>query len=337
MFLDEGARLHRRVGADVQLLGALQLVEQLDGAVHGPAASLVDLQPHRDVDVRGQRDGVALLVPVPVQLVHHDVEPGFVVLGVVQHVHQVRPGGNVRILQTLGDELLQLLGGVLLDHAGLDAVGERPAGVAAAALAGGARHEPHDAAVVGGLVEVVVAAGDEDRLQVRRALGRGQHLHGPEVGDADHADVAVAPRLFGNPLDEVVRVLAQRDAAGVVVADMLAAGVAGAAQVADDVDVVLLDDAGDVAGLDAAVPHRAGAPLRRGGQGQRLQFLAVRAQRHQRRARLVLSALVGVRSEFDAVPHGDAEVLADGNLFPAGVDCLILIHDCEAPRVKTSG
>jgi hypothetical protein len=164
-----------------------------------------------------------------------------------------------------------------------------------------------------------VAAGDEDRLQVRRALGRGQDLHGPEVGDADHADVAVAPGLLGDPLDEVVRILAQGHSAGVVVADVLTAGVAGAAQVADDVDVVLPHDAGDVTGFDAAVPHRAGAPLRRGGQCQRLQFLAVRAECHQRRARLVVGALVGVCGELDAVAHRDPEVLADGNLFAAGI------------------
>ena len=48
---------------------------------------------------------------IAVELVHHDVEPGLVVLGVVEHVHQVRPGGDVRILQALGDVLLQLLGG----------------------------------------------------------------------------------------------------------------------------------------------------------------------------------------------------------------------------------
>ena len=122
----------------------------------------------------------------------------------------------------------------------------------------------------------------------------------------------------GDPLDEVVGVLAQRHAAGVVVADVLAAGRAGAAQVADDVDVVLLDDAGDVAGLDAAVPHRAGAPLRRRGQRQRLQFLAVGAQRDERGPRLVLGAVVGVRGELDAVAHRDPEVLADGDLLAAG-------------------
>src|SRR5690606_5556373 len=114
---------------------------------------------------------------------------------------------------------------------GFDAVGERPAGVAAAALAGGSGHEPHDAAVVGGLVEVVVAARDEDGFEVRGAFGGGEDLHGPEVGDADHADVAVAPGLGGDPFDEVVGVLAERDPAGVVVADVLAAGVAGAADV----------------------------------------------------------------------------------------------------------
>ena len=79
VLLDEGARLHRRVGADVQLLRALQRVEQLDGAVHGPAAALVDLQVDRDVDVPGQVDRVALLVPVAVEVVHDDVEPGLVV------------------------------------------------------------------------------------------------------------------------------------------------------------------------------------------------------------------------------------------------------------------
>lgn len=47
---------------------------------------------------------------VAVELVHHDVEPGLVVLWIVQHVHQVRPGCDVRILQALADKLLQLLG-----------------------------------------------------------------------------------------------------------------------------------------------------------------------------------------------------------------------------------
>ena len=191
-------------------LGPFSDVEELDVAVDGPAAALVDLQVDRDVDVRGEVDRVALLVPVAVELVHHDVEPGLVVRRVVQ---QRGPGSARR--RRRGPAAARRRAprsprGVRLEHPRLDAVGERPAGVAAAALAGGARHEPHDAAVVGRLVEVVVAAGDEDRLEVRRPLGGGEHLHRAEVGDADHADVAVAPRLRGDPLDEVVGVLAER-------------------------------------------------------------------------------------------------------------------------------
>ena len=85
--------------------GPLSVVEQLDVAVDGPAAALVDLQVDRDVDVPGEVDRVALLVPLAVELVHHDVEPGLVVLRVVQQVHEVRPGGHVGVLQPLGDPL----------------------------------------------------------------------------------------------------------------------------------------------------------------------------------------------------------------------------------------
>ncbi len=327
VLFDEGPRLHGRVGADVKFLGALERVEELDGAVHRPAAALVDLEPDRDVDVRREGDRVALLVPLAVEVVHHDVEPRFVVLRVVEDMHQVGPGSHVRVLQAFGDAPLDLLGRVRLQHAGLDAVGEGPAGVAPAALAGCARHEPHDAAVVRGLVEVVVAAADEDGLEGRRALGRGQYLHRAEVGDADHADVAVAPGLGRDPLDEVVGVLAQRDAAGVVVADVLALGRAGAPQVADDVDVALLDDARDVAGLDAAVPHGAGPTLRRGGQREGLEFLAVRAQGHESGPGGVAEAAVGVGREGDAVAHRDTEVLADGDALCARADRLGVGHE----------
>lgn len=153
-----------------------------------------------------------------------------------------------------------------------------------------------------------MTAGDEDGLQVRG--GGGEDLHGPEIGDADHADVAVAPGLGGDPFDEVVGVLAEGDPTGVVVADVLAVGVTGAADVADDVDVVLGDDAGDVAGFDAAVPHGAGAALQRGGQGEGLEFLAVGAQGDQ----------------LDAVPHGDPQVLADVDGLSARVERFELGH-----------
>jgi hypothetical protein len=39
-----------------------------------------------------------------------------------------------------------------------------------------------------------------------RLLSRDEVLDRGEIGDADHADVPVAPRLRGRPLDEVVAV-----------------------------------------------------------------------------------------------------------------------------------
>ena len=68
------------------------------------------------------------------------------------------------------------------------------------------RHEPgaEQAVVDCRLVEVGGDRHREDRPQVRRPLdGRLELGHG-EVADADHPDVAVAPRLRGRPLDEVV-------------------------------------------------------------------------------------------------------------------------------------
>jgi hypothetical protein len=46
----------------------------------------------------------------------------------------------------------------------------------------------------------------ENRLQMRRILFSSMELLGAEAGNADHADIAVAPRLLCNPLDEVVAV-----------------------------------------------------------------------------------------------------------------------------------
>ena len=46
----------------------------------------------------------------------------------------------------------------------------------------------------------------EDRLQMRRLLLGDSELLGAEAGDADHADIAVAPWLRRDPLDQVVAV-----------------------------------------------------------------------------------------------------------------------------------
>ena len=60
------------------------------------------------------------------------------------------------------------------------------------------------------IVHPTHAAGDrsDDRGQVRRTLTRGQPLHGAAVRPAHHADLAVRPGLFRDPLDRVVAVLA---------------------------------------------------------------------------------------------------------------------------------
>src|ERR1700758_781699 len=66
---------------------------------------------------------------------------------------------------------------------------------------------------------------------MRRPLHRGFHLRPGKVTDADHADVAVRPRLPGCPLDQVVHVetfLAIKKAKG-------SSGATGASTVCDDV------------------------------------------------------------------------------------------------------
>jgi hypothetical protein len=98
-----------------------------------------------------------------------------------------------------------------------------------------------------------MAAVDENGLEMGRRFGRAHHLHGGEVGDADHADVAVAPRLLRDPFHQVVDVLALAVAAEIVVADELALGAATAAHVGDNVAVAVADHGADVAGFDPAV------------------------------------------------------------------------------------
>ena len=46
----------------------------------------------------------------------------------------------------------------------------------------------------------------EDCLQMRRILLGGMELLRPESGNADHADIAVAPWLLRNPFDQVIAV-----------------------------------------------------------------------------------------------------------------------------------
>src|SRR5579883_3649882 len=73
----------------------------------------------------------------------------------------------------------------------------------------------------------------EDRLQMRRVLLGGVELLGAEAGNADHADIAVAPRLLRDPLDQIV---------AVPLAAAAAVRLEDAARRADDVDVAARDE-----------------------------------------------------------------------------------------------
>ena len=68
----------------------------------------------------------------------------------------------------------------------------------------------------------------EDRLQMRRILLGGMKLLRAEAGDADHTDIAVAPWLLCNPLDQVV---------AVPLAPSAAIGFANSARRANDVNI----------------------------------------------------------------------------------------------------
>ena len=68
----------------------------------------------------------------------------------------------------------------------------------------------------------------KDRLQMRRLLLGDMELFGAESRDADHADIAVAPWLRGDPLDQIVAVPLPRAAA---------LGFADTARRSDDVDI----------------------------------------------------------------------------------------------------
>ena len=84
----------------------------------------------------------------------------------------------------------------------------------------------------------------EDGVQMRRLFLGHRKLLGAEAGNADHADVTVAPRLRRDPFDQVVAVPFARAAAF---------GLADAARRADDMHVTARDEKFGVAGL-----HRPG-------------------------------------------------------------------------------
>ncbi len=84
----------------------------------------------------------------------------------------------------------------------------------------------------------------EDRFEMRRLLFGDRELLGAETGNADHADIAVAPGLHRDPLDQIVAIPLARPAAF---------GFADATRRADDVNVTARHEEFGIAGL-----HRPG-------------------------------------------------------------------------------
>lgn len=60
--------------------------------------------------------------------------------------------------------------------------------------------------MIGGLVQIDGGLKREDGLQVRRLLDGRFELGHRKIADAEHADVAIRPRLSRGPLDQVVHV-----------------------------------------------------------------------------------------------------------------------------------
>src|SRR5262249_5770152 len=85
----------------------------------------------------------------------------------------------------------------------------------------------------------------KDSFEMRRVELGSHELLGAEAGNADHADIAVAPRLRRNPFDEVIAVEGARAAA---------LRFADAAWVADHVHIAARDEEARVPGLRRAGP-----------------------------------------------------------------------------------
>src|SRR4029077_16287160 len=87
-----------------------------------------------------------------------------------------------------------------------------------------------------------------------RALPRHVQLFGAKAGNADHADIAVAPRLLRDPFDQVV---------AVPLPGAAAVGFADTARGADDVDIPARHEELGVTGFERPGPERGPGRLRR--------------------------------------------------------------------------
>ena len=137
---------------------------------------------------------------------------------------------------------------------------------------------------------------------MRRVLFGGVELLGTEAGDADHADIAVAPGLLRNPFDQVV---------AVPLAAAAAVRFEDPARRTDDMHIAARNEELGVARLQQAGPERRPGRLRR----QRcrdvrpLQVLVVDREREQHRKLLRRVRPIDIDGEIDAVAHRHGDVL----------------------------
>jgi hypothetical protein len=158
-----------------------------------------------------------------------------------------------------------------------------------------------------------VTATGKDRLEMRRLFDGGFQLRHREVTDAEHADVAVAPRLRRHPLDQVVHVTAFLR----IEETERPSGASGAAQVGDHMHVA------------AGHPEVGGSGLDESGRSAEVLYLAGIRRRGEQRG----EAAVGIRAmqvghQGGAVPHCDRD-----GVVPSGV----IVRFAEVAIVPAGG
>ena len=128
-------------------------------------------------------------------------------------------------------------------------------------------------------------------FQMRRVLARNMQLLGTKSGNADHADIAIAPRLLRDPFDQVVTVPLARTAA---------VRFADAAGRADDMDVTARDEKLRIARFERACPEGRPGRLRRQRfrNVRTLKVLIVDREREQRRKLVALFRTVMSTDKF---------------------------------------
>ena len=146
----------------------------------------------------------------------------------------------------------------------------------------------------------------EDRLEMWRLLLGDCKLLGAEAGDADHPDIAVAPILRRDPLDEIVAIPFARAPA---------LRLADAARRADDVDVAARDKELSITGFQRAGPQRRPSRLRR--QRRRhvrpLKVLVVDGEGQQCGKFSASFRAVDIDADLDAVAHRHHDVDVAGD------------------------